>query len=79
MEQPGDGYQIAGTWELRRAGDNRVFHVDFDGLDDMRTLPVTESYACRVRNRGASLYFRRARSRDLWEGELAAFVSSIEA
>jgi hypothetical protein len=78
-EQPGDGYRIAATWELRRGGDDRVIHIDFSGLNDMKTLPITESYGCEVRGCRSSLYFRRARSHELWEGELAALVSSIEA
>ena len=81
VEHPGDDYRIASTWELRRGGDDRIVHVDFEGLDDMRTLSIVESYGCRVREgteEASKLYFRRRRSRELWEAELAAFVLSIE-
>ena len=74
----GDGYRISGTWELRRAGDDRVLHVDFDGLDDMRTLPLEESYGCSVRETGRQLYFRHQRAREIWLSELGVFVTGLE-
>jgi hypothetical protein len=55
---------------------------DFEGLDDMRTLPLAQSYGCELRGtRGVSpgLYFRRARSAVMWKRELAAFVAAVEA
>lgn len=78
-ELPGDDYAISGTWELQRSGDPRTLHLDFEGLDDMRTLPLAESYACRVRGTGHSLYFRRrgttgSKQRARWADELESFV-----
>jgi hypothetical protein len=76
-EHSGDDYRIAGTWEQRRPGDDRVLWIDFDGLDDMRTL----SYGCQLRGTRATspgLYFRRARAGDTWKRELAAFVAVVE-
>jgi len=78
VQLAGDGYRISATWELKRAGDDRVLHVDFDGLDDMRTLPLAESYGCSVRETGRVLYFRRQRTRELWFSELREFVSDLE-
>jgi len=57
--------------------------IDFDGLDDMKTLPVAESYACSVRGTSNSLYFRRkgvggSRQAERWPEELAAFVAGVE-
>jgi hypothetical protein len=78
VELPGnDG--ISATWELRRAGDDRVLQIDFEGLDDLRTLPLAESYACKLRETDVSLYFRRQRARELWQGELRAFVEGLES
>jgi hypothetical protein len=53
-------------------------YVDFEGLDDLRVLPLAESYGCNVREGALSLYFRRQRSRELWEAELRAFVDGLE-
>jgi hypothetical protein len=75
---PGDNYAISATWELRRPRDHRVLHVDFEGLDDMRTLPIEQSYGCKLRETGAGLYFRRQRTVQLWEEELSAFVEALE-
>ena len=82
-ELPGDDYKISGTWELRRSGDERSLLLDFEGLDDMRTLPLTESYACQVRGTKQSIYFGRrgengSSVRERWKSELAAFVRSVD-
>ncbi len=51
-------------------------------MDDMRALPLEESYACRVRGTSHTLYFRRrgisgSKQRARWTGELSAFVEAI--
>ena len=78
IELPGDDYRISATWQLSRAGDDRVVHVDFDGLDDMQTLPIERSYGCSLRETGDGLYFRRRRSHEIWLSELRTFVDSLE-
>jgi hypothetical protein len=79
---PGDGYRSSASWELQRGGRDGSLLIDFDGMgpDGDACLPLAESYGCQVRNRpSASLYFRRVhRSRELWEGELAEFVRSLD-
>jgi hypothetical protein len=81
-ELPGNDYNVSATWELRRHGDAKTLLVDFDGLDDMRTLPLDQSYGCSVRGGGLELYFRRRGSndppaRERWRDELAAFVKAL--
>jgi hypothetical protein len=79
VEHPGDDYRVSGSWELRRSGDAEARWIDFDGLDDLQTLPMDRSFACRVRGSASvSLYFRRARSNDLWTKELATLVQALE-
>ena len=78
VELPGDDRRISATWELSRAGDERHLHVDFEGLDDLRTLPLAESYGCSIRETGGSVYFRRQRAREIWEREIRAFVDALE-
>jgi hypothetical protein len=79
VELPGNDRDIAVSWELRRPADPRVLHIDFEGMDDLRTLPIAESYGCHVReNRDLTLYFRRQRARELWDRELALFVDGLE-
>jgi hypothetical protein len=78
-ELPGDDYKISGSWELLRGGNVSVLIIDFEGIDDMSTLPINEAYACRIRGSEHSLYFGRRGSsgsaaRDRWRGELASFV-----
>lgn len=81
-ELPGDEYRISGTWELQRSSDPRSLFIDFDGLDDLNTLPLDESYACRVRGTDHSLYFGRrgetgSTARTRWRDELSSFVNSF--
>jgi hypothetical protein len=78
-ELPGDDYSISGSWELRRGGDASVLVIDFEGLDDMSTLPIHEAYACRIRGSEHSRYFGRrgnsgSAARDRWRSELVSFV-----
>ena len=78
----GDDYRVSGVWQLRRSGDSRIVMVDFEGLDDLKTLPLEQSYACRVRGTSNSLYFGRrgksgSSSRGRWRDELRLFVDTM--
>lgn len=82
-ELPGDDYKISGTWALERAGQPNQLIIDFDGLDDMNTLPMAESYACSIRGTSTSLHFGRrgeknSGARERWNRELASFVAGVE-
>jgi len=81
-ELPGDDRAISGSWNLKRAGDTRDLMVDFEGLDEKRVLPMSESYACRARGTSHTLYFSRrgeggSKARKRWNSELAAFVAAV--
>lgn len=81
-ELPGDDYRVSATWELRRSGEPDPLLIDFEGLDDLKVLPVDESYACRVRGTDHSLYFSRrgetgSTARARWRDELESFVRSL--
>jgi hypothetical protein len=76
QELPGDDYRISATWTWVRSGRPPTeLLIDFDGLDDMHTLPIHESYACQARGTSHSLYFRRRREK--WTEELQAFVAAV--
>lgn len=76
-EHPGDGLRVSGTWEVQRSTWEPPLHIDFDGLDDLRCLPMAEAYACRVRGRlSLSLYFGRKGS--TWRDNLREFVDAID-
>jgi hypothetical protein len=77
-ESPGHEHGVSGSWELRRSSDERVLHIDFQGLDDLLTLPIHESYGCNVRGTGVGLYLRRKRTLELWQEEVPAFVEQLE-
>ena len=84
-ELPGDDYRISATWSFTRSGGTvRSLLIDFDGLDDLRALPLNESYSCTARGTSHSLYFRRRGdndppARDRWVGELDSFVEAVGA
>ena len=83
-EMPGDDYRISGSWAMERFGNPPgKLIIDFEGLDDMNTLPIAESYACSVRGSRHSLYFRRkgeasSPARERWLSELSAFVAGVD-
>lgn len=76
QELDGDGYRISGVWVVERPDGTGRFHLDFQGLDDKRTLPIEESYACEIREApDVSCYFsRQGRS---WPQELAGFEKKL--
>src|SRR5215510_1033471 len=82
VELPGDNHAISGSWEMKRAGDARRLIVDFEGLDEDRVLPMSESYACSARGTSHILYFSRrgergSKARARWNSELATFVGAV--
>jgi hypothetical protein len=85
QELPGDDHKISATWLLTRSGaPPNELHLDFEGLDEKRVLPLAEAYACQVRGASQSLYFRRRGdndppARERWESELDAFVAGLPA
>ncbi|NOT41105.1 MAG: hypothetical protein HOP13_11485 [Alphaproteobacteria bacterium] len=72
----GDNYRISASWQLERGNDPRKILIDFDGLDDLRTLPIEQSYACQQRGTKNSLYFYRKGVH--WTGKLSQFVDGLE-
>ena len=79
--RPGDDYRVSATWQLTRPRDDRTLFIDFGGLDDMCTLPLKESYGSKARHLAeglGNLYFRRARSTELWRDDLSKFVEALE-
>lgn len=74
----GDGYRVSVTWQLERGNDARKIFVDFDGLDDLRTLPLEQSYGCQQRGTSNSLYFGRRGARTTWIESLEKFVGQLE-
>ena len=82
-ELPGDGHAISATWSFRRSAAESPLLIDLDGLDDLRTFPLEESYGCQARGRGGALYFRRrghrgSRSRGEWLTELSEFIGALD-
>ena len=85
-EHPGNDRDLSGSWEIQRSPLMPAIHIDFEGLDDLDTLPVTESYGCHVREqRSISLYFGRhgesgrSNRRTIWKSSLRSFVDSLNA
>jgi hypothetical protein len=81
-ELPGDNRAISGSWDMKRAGDTCHLIIDFEGLDERRVLPMSNSYACRARGTSHTLYFSRrgedgSKARERWNSELAAFVRGV--
>lgn len=82
-EHASDDLYISGSWEFQRDSSEPNLFIDFAGIDDLRTLPMNESYGCRVRGAGGTgLYFSRkgvsgTKRRDTWRDELAEFVEGL--
>jgi hypothetical protein len=72
----GNGYDISETWEICRPDGTDKIHIDFEGLDDMKTLPVEQCYGCKIREQPLNfLYFFKSQTK--WKTELMDFVNKI--
>jgi hypothetical protein len=77
----GDEHRVSTSWEIER-GKQHLF-LDFQGLDDMITLPLEQAYGVEVRgNTEVGLYFSKkathSRPNRSWEQDLAGFVAALE-
>ena len=83
-EHQSDDLYLSASWEFKRSEKAPVLWIDFGGIDDLRTLPIEESYGCHARNRpDHGLYFRRKASgasvsREIWLSDLKAFVADLD-
>jgi hypothetical protein len=76
IELDGNDYDISGSWQIQRSTKTPPMHLDFQGLDDMRTLPMPCAYSCRLREHcKVSLYFSRQRT---WKACMSAFISELD-
>ena len=75
-ELAGNNYDISGSWQIQRSTKRPPLHIDFNGLDDMQTLPMERAFACRLREHGnLSLYFSKQRT---WKAGLKTFISELD-
>ncbi len=77
-ELPGDDYRVSGVWRITRPDGTNPLHIEFEGLDDMETLPIEKAYACEIAELPeVSLYFGRVgRS---WPADVRSFIEQLEA
>ena len=84
-EHPGDDYRVSATWEIQRSTEEPSIFIDFEGLDDLVTLPLEQSYGCQIRGKDSSrgLYFGRkgegnSARQENWRQALREFISELE-
>lgn len=83
-EHPGDERGLSASWEIERSTKKPSVFIDFEGLDDLITLPLEQSYACNIRgHRSSALYFSRkgsdgSRRRENWRDDLQQFLIDLE-
>ena len=83
-ELPGNDYDISAIWEIQRSAKRPSLFIEFDGLDDMETLPIDQSYGCRTQgNKSLSLYFGKrgdngSRKREVWQKKLQHFIEGLD-
>jgi hypothetical protein len=85
MEHPGDDYRISASWEIERSTKKPSLFIDFEGLDDLITLPLEQSYGCNVRGVDSpGLYFSRkgaggSERQQNWTCNLQQFLDELDA
>ena len=76
LEQNGNEYDISDVWVVERPDGTGIFHLEFEGLDDLNVLPISWAYGCRVQeNNEICAYF--ARSGRSWHSELENFIKAL--
>lgn len=84
-EHPGDDHRVSATWEIERSTKKPPVFIDFDGLDDLKALPLDQSYGCSVRgNHSPRLYFGRkgesgSRRQQNWRRDLRQFLDELDS
>lgn len=75
-ETGGNDYDVSALWVVARPDGSNQFHIEFLGLDDLETLPIEKSYACRIKERPeVSAYFSKISKS--WPEELSRFITTI--
>jgi hypothetical protein len=83
-QQAGDEYSISATWVIQRSTQAEPLLIDFEGLDDMKTLPLEQSYGCHIRGHSlVGVYFGRkghksSSRRANWQEELSKFATQLD-
>ena len=83
-QHPGDDYRVSATWEIERSTKESPVFLDFEGLDDLITLPLEQSYSCRIRGHNSlGLDFGRkgaggSRRRQKWQSDLQQFLNELD-
>jgi hypothetical protein len=76
-QDAGDGCRISRVWRIQRSTRVRPTEISFEGLDDMRTLPVEQAYACEVKDhKEIGLYFGSMKE---FKKALPAFIRALDA
>lgn len=84
-EHPSHHLYVSGFWEIQRNPSMSPIFIDFEGVDDLNTLPMNESHGCDIRNHEADgLYFSKrgeisdSNRRTIWKGNLVNFVNQLD-
>jgi hypothetical protein len=73
----GDSYRISAVWRVQRSNNAEVTELLFEGFDDLKVLPVAQSYACRVKDkREVSIYLGSMKE---FKKALPGFISELDA
>jgi hypothetical protein len=76
-EEGGDGYRTSGVWRIQRSTRAGIIELHFEGLDDLKVLPITKSYGCHAKgSENTSLYFGSMKE---FRKVLPTFLSAMDA
>jgi hypothetical protein len=75
-ELPGNDYDVSAAWKIARPNGSSACHLEFEGLDDMKTLPIERAYAIRVREAPEVIAYLARESRS-WPEALAKFIDAL--
>lgn len=75
-ELPGDDRTISAVWRVARPNGALLFHLEFEGIDELRVRPLHQAYGVIVREAPEiGAYF--ARIGRTWPLELERFIDRL--
>ena len=69
----GDSYKFSEHWIIQR---ETILQINFNGQDDLKTLPLDKAYGCEIQDKGISLYFYKRG--DTWDKALDEFLNRLD-
>ena len=79
-ELEGNELDISGYWVINQLYEpNKSLTLGFEGMDDLKVLPMEKSYACFVSEKPSVLLYFSKNNPKMWKKNLEEFVLNLNS